>query len=178
MSQNSDQQNHLPKKIGNTMIVIAWIIFLGILTLLFSKYLNHQDNPNYNVVSQTSAGISEVTLEQNRGGHYVATARFNNNPVNVIIDTGATDVSVPAEIADRIGLQRGPVMEVITANGTIPVYITIIDSIELGQIVLSNVRASINPYMDNDFVLLGMSFLKQLEFTQSNGRLIIRQHNN
>jgi len=33
MSQNSDQQNHFPKKIGNTMIVIAWIIFLGILTL-------------------------------------------------------------------------------------------------------------------------------------------------
>jgi aspartyl protease family protein len=175
MSQQSDQQNNFSKKIGTTMTLIAWLIFLGMLTLIFGDFLEKQDNPNYEVRSFINEGMTEVILEQNRAGHYVARAKINSNPVNVIIDTGASDVSVPATIAEKSGLIPGPAMEVITANGTIQVSITIIDSVELGQITLHNVRASINPYMKDDFVLLGMSFLEKLEFTQSQGTMILRQ---
>jgi aspartyl protease family protein len=38
------------------------------------------------------------------------------------------------------------------------------------------VRASINPAVDNIGILLGMSVLKQLEFTQRGDTLILRQH--
>jgi aspartyl protease family protein len=65
-------------------------------------------------------------------------------------------------------------MEVSTANGTIPVYITKIDSIQLGQIKFYNIRANINPYMDENYVLLGMSFLENLEITQSRGKMVLR----
>ncbi len=160
------------------MTLVAWLLFLAILTSLFSGYLDKEINPNADVISRSGAGGTEIILSQNRAGHYIATALFNNSPVDVMIDTGATDVSVPAAIADRIGLNRGPVMHVSTANGTIPVYATLIDTIQLGDIVLHNIRASINPYMDEQFVLLGMSFLKRTEFTQKQGQLILRQADN
>jgi len=174
MPQDHEQQIHLSKKFGSTMTLLAWLVFLGLLTLLFGNFLDRQDNPNNEVISLDNNGIIEVTLNQNRSGHYVAVAKFNNTPVNIIIDTGATDVSVPQAIADKIGLKRGAVMEVSTANGTIPVYITKIDSIQLGQIKFYNIRANINPYMDENYVLLGMSFLENLEITQSRGKMVLR----
>jgi aspartyl protease family protein len=178
MTENPGEQGNYPQKLGSTMTILAWLVFLGMLTMVFGNFLDRQTNPNSKVASLTSADGIEVVLEQNRGGHYVATAAFNGTPVDVIVDTGATDVSVPAGIADRIGLTRGPMMEVSTANGNIPVYATVIDTIRLGELVLHNIRASINPYMDEEFVLLGMSFLKQVEFSQRQGQLILRQHNN
>jgi aspartyl protease family protein len=68
-------------------------------------------------------------------------------------------------------------VEVVTANGTIPVYLTTLDRIQIGKIVLYDVRASINPYMDEDEILLGMSFLRHLEFSQRDDQLILRQYN-
>jgi len=41
--------------------------------------------------------------------------------------------------------------------------------------VLTNVEALIAPGMGGDDVLLGMSALKQLEFTQRGGTLMLRQ---
>jgi aspartyl protease family protein len=95
--------------------------------------------------------------------------------VDVIVDTGATDVSVPLTIASQLELKRGTKMDVSTANGTISVYSTRIDSIKLGDIIVHDVRATINPYMEDDVVLLGMSFLDQLEFSHSNNELVLKQ---
>ena len=175
MPQQPEQGNNYTKKIGSTMTLLAWVIFLGILTLLFSGFIEQQNNPNSDVKSQVSNGVIEVILEQNRAGHYIANAKINTIPVDVIIDTGASEVSIPAGIAEKMGLIRGPAMEVITANGTIQVYITKIDTMEIGEITLHNIRANINPYVTDDFVLLGMSFLEKLEFTQSQGIMRLRQ---
>lgn len=158
------------------MTLLAWVVFLLVLTVLFGDLLDRQINPNDEVQSRISGNVTEVVLEQNRAGHYVATALFNDVPVDVIIDTGASDVSVPAGLANLLGLERGREMTAMTANGSITVYRTLIGSIELGDIVVKNVRANINPYMDDNYVLLGMSFLQQLEFTHMQGRLILKQY--
>ena len=63
-----------------------------------------------------------------------------------------------------------------TANGTVPVWGTRLDSAQLGAVVLRDVRATIVPSMERGSpVLLGMSFLKQLEMVQREGRLTLRQ---
>lgn len=173
---SANGQDPYPRKLGSTMTLLAWISFLLVLTVLFGKLLDQQVNPNDVVQSRISGNVTEVVLRQNRAGHYVATALFNEIEVDVIIDTGASDVSVPSGLANRLGLVRGRELAAVTANGTIPVYQTLIDSIELGDIVVNNVRANINPYMDDNFVLLGMSFLQQLEFTHLQGRLILKQY--
>jgi len=114
-------------------------------------------------------------LQRNRFNHYVASGLINNTPVVFLLDTGATDVAVPAGLAERLGLKAGVARNAITANGIVQVYDTRIESLQLGSIQLENVRASINPGMSGNEILLGMSALKDLEFSQSGSTLTLKQ---
>ena len=146
------------------------------MTYYFDLYLDKQNNPNDQVNTLTTEQLRQVILDRNRAGHYVATAYINDKEIFAIIDTGATDVSIPAGIASQLHLQRGPAIEVTTANGNIIVYATTIEKIQLGDITLEGIRANINPHMHEQEVLLGMSFLKHLEFSQQGQQLILKQY--
>jgi len=158
------------------MTIAAWIVLLIIATLYFDRFLERQHNPNQAVVSVTQDGSTAITLQRNRLGHYVANGRINGTQVRFLLDTGATDVSVPGHIARKLRLERGARVQVATANGTIPVYLTLLHRVQIGDILLHDVRATINPHMQQDEVLLGMSFLKHLEFTQRGDQLVLRQY--
>jgi len=158
------------------MLVLAWIVAMGLLTLFFQRWLDVQHNPNREVASQmTPDGVREVVLQRNREGHYVANGRINGQEVEFLLDTGATMVAIPGKIARRLQLERGPGMYASTANGTVLSYATFLDQVELGPIRIEGVEAGILPSIKGDTILLGMSFLKQLEFTQRGDTLIIRQ---
>jgi len=164
-----------PNRIGRGMTYVAWVVALGLLTLFFNKTLERQRNPNPEPASINDAsGGHAVVLERNRQGHYIATARIDGLPVEVMLDTGATRVSIPESLAQRLDLKRGPPIATSTANGSITTYDTVLDTVQLGDIRLHKVRANINPHSDH--VLLGMSFLKQLEFTQRGDTLILREY--
>ncbi|RYE66416.1 MAG: TIGR02281 family clan AA aspartic protease, partial [Oxalobacteraceae bacterium] len=85
------------------------------------------------------------------------------------------DVAMPEAVARKLELARGAPVLLTTANGKTQGYRTEIASLQLGDIRLSNVRALVVPGFDGDQVLLGMSALKQLEFTQRGGNLLLRQ---
>lgn len=173
MSQDPAQP--APHRLGRGMIFLAWILALGLLTLFFSNWLDGERNPNQRVLTRVGTdGIGEVVLQRNRYGHYVASGRINGKPVEFMVDTGASDVSVPATLAAQLGLKRGAPTRYQTANGTITGFRTHIDRLELGDLVLHNVPASINPAYQEDDILLGMSVLKQLEFTQRGDTLTLR----
>lgn len=176
MSEQPIDEKGVHRTLGGWMIALAWLIVLGLFTLFFSGVLEKQRNPNQDVVSRSGNGVKEVVLQQNRQGHYLATGSINGKKVNFLLDTGATAVSVPAHLARRLQLQYGPSRQVMTANGTISVYATRLDEVALGNITLNNIRANINPHVSGDDILLGMSFLRQLEFTQRDGQLILKQH--
>jgi len=173
---NPDTPESNSGRIGVLMTVLAWILVLGLLSAFFSDWMGKRDNPNQQVRTQLSAdGAREVVLRQNRAGHYVANGAINGQTVTFLVDTGATMVSVPASIAGRLGLKRGVALRANTANGVVTTYSTRLDQVRLGDIELNNVRADINPGMRGDEVLLGMSFLRKLEFTQRGRELTIRQ---
>ena len=156
------------------MIYMAWILLIGLVTLFFGKILDWQQNPNQGL-EYSATGPREVVLTRNRGGHYVAPGVINGEPVRFLLDTGATQVSIPQEVANRIGLLRGRPSLVSTANGTITVYDTRLNDVGLGNIVLHDIGAHINPHMLGDTVLLGMSFMKHLELVQRGDTLTLRQ---
>ena len=93
-----------------------------------------------------------------------------------MLDTGATDISIPAGLAQELGLQRGATIYFQTANGPAAGYSTVLDSVAIGHIRLRDVRASINPNVQDLDILLGMTFLKHLEFTQRGNSLTLRQY--
>lgn len=164
------------QKMGKGMIIASWVLILTLLTLFFQTFLDKQNNPNQQVITHETSEYLEVILQRNRSGHYVASGHINRHPVVFFLDTGATTVSIPENVANTIGLQKGRPMLASTANGTITTYDTRLNSVGIGDIELSNVRAGINPHMGGNDVLLGMSFLKHLEFTQRGDTLILRQY--
>ncbi len=156
------------------MIALAWITGFGLLVLVFGELLERQINPNTSPRSVTQGNRTQVTLQQNRAGHYVTSGYINGKSVVFLVDTGATDVAVPAHLADDLGLVAGRTGLASTANGTVRVAETRIDSVRIGDIEVNNVRANLNPGMTDNHILLGMSVLRQLEFTQRGDSLILR----
>jgi aspartyl protease family protein len=163
------------RTIGRWMIIAAWLLILLLLTALFSGWLEWANNPNRFLRVETGGdGKTAIVLKSNRAGHYVAPGMINGEPVVFLLDTGATQVALSADLADRIGLRRGVPMSSLTANGYVRSWLTRLDRVELGPFVMQDVQAAILPSMPADEVLLGMNFLKHLELTQKGRQLVIR----
>ncbi len=163
-------------KIGTGMTVAACVIALMLASWYFDDFFNREYNPNQDIATRELDGIKEITLKRNRRGHYVTSGKINNTDVRFMLDTGATHVSIPGDVARQLKLEAGNRQIVNTANGRVYVYATMLDKIQIGDIVLANVRASINPHMRDEDILLGMSFLKHLEFSQRGDELVLRQY--
>lgn len=164
-----------PQLIGKWFAGLAWVTLLVLLYLWFGHLLQGQENPNRDVVSYQNNGRAVVELQQNRAGHYVANGSINGQPVTYLLDTGATQVAIPDALARELGLRRGTPIRVNTANGIVRAYMTTIDDLTLGEIRLSNVAGTIVPGYHSEQILLGMSALKTLEFSQRDRVLTIYQ---
>ena len=164
-------------RIGMGMMMLMWLVLLALLSSYFWVWGESERNPNKNVLNTVSSeGMREVVLQRNRYGHYVASGEINGEEVEFMLDTGASDISIPMHVAKRLGLKRGAVMTYQTAKGPAQVYVTRLDSVALGNIELKNVRGSINPNVRDNSILLGMAFLKHIEFTQRGDTLTLRQY--
>ncbi|MEQ8953759.1 MAG: TIGR02281 family clan AA aspartic protease [Gammaproteobacteria bacterium] len=174
MTQNAQQSPG--KSIGQGMLIASFSMGLIALTFYFDGWLDKQSNPNAVPLSSENAdGIREVVLQRNRQGHYVAGGSVNGIAATFLLDTGATDVAIPAGIAQQAGLPRGYAGQASTANGVVTVYATTIDTLQLGNILLHDIEASITPSMGGETILLGMSALQRIEFTQRGSTLTLRQ---
>ena len=166
------------KRAGRVLLILAWCAGLFLATRFFGEWEARRENPNSAVTSQQGAGYIEVKLVSNGQGHFVASGQINGQPATFMLDTGATDVAIPVALAERLGLEKGAPVTLSTANGRSQGYRTRLERLHLGDIVLRDVRALIAPGLDGEQVLLGMSALKQLEFTQRGGTMLLRQTTN
>jgi aspartyl protease family protein len=174
MSGNNEIRQQ--KRMGTTMQALAWVVFLALGVAYFSNLLDKQYNPNQSLQTRYAEGdIREVVLKRNRYGHYVTSGEINGKAVTFMLDTGATGVAIPAAVARELGLKRGRAFPTQTANGVSTSYQARLDQVSVGAIVLHDVAAGITPGLQTEQVLLGMSFLKHIEFTQKGDTLVLRQ---
>lgn len=161
---------------SSLMMTGTWISLLVVLALAFGQWDEKRNNPNSRVDGSSNDDFREVVLKANRQHHYVATGTINGRKVTFLLDTGATLMSIPEQLANEIGLPRYSKGWAETANGRVSVTATVVDDVRLGTLHWNDLRASINPSMKGDEVLLGMSALQQVEFTQRGDTLTLRQY--
>jgi aspartyl protease family protein len=106
------------------------------------------------------SGGNQIVLPMGLGGHFGGQGAINGQPVQFMVDTGATVVALSQAEANRIGLdwKRGKPGYTHTANGTVPVYAINLSSVRLGNVEIANVAAVVVP-AEMPMVLLGNSFL-------------------
>ncbi len=130
---------------------------------------------SYSVTGQYKARESiEVTIAKNNTGMYSTAGSINGLPVSFLVDTGATSVAMSAQHAKRLAIDfrvTGEPTFVGTASGVSEAYRVILDKVTVGGITQHNVKGVV---IDGNYpiqVLLGMSFLGQLEI-QRDGNIM------
>ncbi|WFM71738.1 retropepsin-like aspartic protease [Halomonas sp. CKK8] len=162
------------RRAGLGMMLLFWVLFLGGGAWWFHGYLEAQRNPNAHLANVAAGEGEPVVLERNRAGHFVATGRINGQPVEFLLDTGATYVAVPAGIAERLGLQSTGSAWFNTANGRVRGELAILETVSLGGYEAHDVRGSISPGLTGEAALLGMSFLDRFDIEIRDARMVLR----
>lgn len=96
-------------------------------------------------------------------GHYRLTLGINGTPVRFLVDTGATDMVLTMQDAQRAGLARDDLRFVgraVTANGMVQTAPVTLETVELGGIVDRNIPAQVSGG-DMPGSLLGMRYLSR-----------------
>ncbi|MCF6199480.1 MAG: TIGR02281 family clan AA aspartic protease [Hyphomicrobiaceae bacterium] len=126
-------------------------------------------------LQEEEAVEGRVTLQAGRSGHFEVKAFINENSVNLLTDTGATYVVLTWEDAENLDLtdQLKFTAEARTANGVSRVAPIILDSIEVGDIIVHNVKAFVAQEGKLSSSLLGMSFIGRLSSFKMSGRELI-----
>lgn len=120
-----------------------------------------------------------VPLIPTGSGGFMVETEVNGTQVTLVLDTGASLVSLSREASRKIGLDTGsrtPKMNFSTANGTVWEPITALDSIKVGGAESILVEASIHRNLGRLDGLLGMTFLGdyKMEIDQENSQMILR----
>jgi aspartyl protease family protein len=164
---NPDFQNSMNFK--TIAISFIWLSLAGGLFYFFSI----QYHPN---TAEKLGTASEVVLARDLTGHYRADAFINGVKTPVLVDTGATDVAISQQFADKLGIHSTDAIRTQTANGEAVAYMTRLASVKLGGIEAANVAAIITPNLEGD-MLLGMSFLGRMDVRLYKGSMTIRTAN-
>ena len=150
-----------------------WVlIFMGAITVIgMWPEIQRTITPRQSVVDGTT-----IVLPHARDGHYYLTLDINNVPVEFVVDTGASQVVLTQDDAKRIGLNPSSLSYLgtaSTANGTVRTAAVRLDTVSLGAITDTSVRAVVN---DGQMFgsLLGMTYLSNFDsITIKDGQLIL-----
>ncbi len=130
------------------------------------------------VSSFVTTGRGSVILYPDRGGHFIADGLINGVAVRMMVDTGATMVAMNSSVAQRIGLdyrKAGRVGAANTAGGLVRTYYVKLDHIQIGDIKIYNVDAGVIEGGYPTDILLGMSFLGQLDMKRDSEKMELMQ---
>ena len=118
-------------------------------------------DPQVQVVTSPD-GTRQMRIPRSPDGHFYVHAMVNGQLVRFLVDTGATEIALTMEDAERIGEQISPKsFEVVGSGASGPVrgQTIEIESIELGGREVLNLRGAVLEGLD--ISLLGQSFLSR-----------------
>ena len=130
-------------------------------------------------VSGRLAGEADgtVVIVRSIDGHFAVRANVENVPMTLMVDTGASYLTLTPEDAADIGVDIATLrftMPIRTANGVIQAAPIKIDKITVGSIERRDVAALVAPPNSLDQSLLGMSFLNTLNgYAIAGDRLVL-----
>ena len=134
---------------------------------------------HYGLSRELSGGYAEpdrkhVSIAKGQGGHYWIAGSINGQPVQFLVDTGATSIAINENQARRLGIDYrvdGKQIVVGTASGTAKAWQVHLNSVKVGAIDVMGVEAVVVEGSSPTEALLGMSFLGRVSWREDQGVL-------
>jgi aspartyl protease family protein len=151
---------------------------LAVVELAGKKHtLRVGDAPSSVGASSSAAGGEgggTIVLTAGEGGHFFTQGQINGKSTRMVVDTGATSVSLSVAEAQRLGIdyQSGQGIRMSTANGVIPGWRVQLGAVRVGDVVVHGVDAIVSSGA-MPFVLLGNSFLTRFQMTRTNDQMVL-----
>lgn len=116
----------------------------------------------------------KIVLSSGHGGHFTTVGNINGHSTQFLVDTGATAISISQSEAERMGLRyrEGRRTMTQTANGIIPAYALMLDTVRIGDVEVRGIEAIVVP-SQMSHVLLGNSFLTRFQMKRDNDVLTL-----
>lgn len=111
-------------------------------------------------------------------GLYVMPGAVNNQPVQFMIDTGASWVAMNTRMARKLGINyryEGDQSVAGTAAGNVRVFLVKLQSVKVGEIELQNVDGAVIDSPASDEILLGASFLNRVDLMREGQMMLLRE---
>jgi aspartyl protease family protein len=127
---------------------------------------------------QANNNSRSLTIRASEGGHFAVEARVDGRRLPFLVDTGASQITIRASDAGRLGFRPTPSeysIKISTANGEGRAAVVDLRSVEVGDIVVRNLRALVVPDLALSVNLLGMSFLSRVRWSHERGKLVLEQ---
>lgn len=124
------------------------------------------------IAARAEGGSVEIVM--NGRGQFITHGQINGRVVDMLVDTGANTVSMTIDDARRLGvdyLMDGRESASVTAGGLVRTWVVTLKSVQVGPITVRNVQASVRDAPRMTPVLLGMSFLSQINMSHEQNRL-------
>ncbi len=122
----------------------------------------------------------QVSAQRAGNGNFYLDAAVNGITIHTVFDTGASWVALRAEDAGRIGIAVNGLtynVPVNTANGTSYVAPVMLDTIQVGDIIVHNVVGAVSKPGTQTVTLLGQTFMSKLAgYRFEDGNLILQGH--
>ncbi len=146
------------------------VIWIAIFSAVFS-YFNARQGPTIAVAKEGKLQ-GEVVIPRSPDGHYYVRGSINGYPIDFMVDTGASIVSVSKEFSRVANLPNGAPANFSTAGGVVTGEIISGQMVEAGGIAVNGLSVSIG--MHGSMALLGQNFLRRIDVIQSNDKMILR----
>jgi aspartyl protease family protein len=129
------------------------------------------------VAAPVSSGARIVSIGRDHRGHFQAHGRVDGRQVSFMVDTGASIIALTERDADRLGVRpsRSAFTAAIqTANGVVRAAPVTLSSVDVGGLVVRDVKAVVVAGGGLTENLLGLSYLTRLKrFEYSNNKLVL-----
>lgn len=160
--------------------ILAFAVVVLVLALAAPRLLQQQAAGDVVVATAVpeTRNSRSISLPRGAGGHFYTDGLVDGRRIEFIVDTGASMIALREGDAARLGIhpsERDYNLRMQTANGIVLAAPVDLNRVELGDLMVRNVRAIVLPDQALAQNLLGMTFLSQVRWQYQGARLVLEQ---
>lgn len=153
--------------IGRALLIWSSVIVVAVnVPAMVNPARKLESGDDKAAVVAASAPSRSYVLKSNEAGHFQGRFRLNGKPLEAMIDTGATFVTINEADARNLGYGGNELnfrYQVDTANGPAKAARIQLRSVEIGTVQVRNVDALVLRGRKLASPLIGMSFMRKLD---------------